>query len=530
MIAIAVVTALLELILYGLLVKMLRHKYALPIMLLAPAILGLVLLVVYPMLYEITLAFSNMSLDNFKKSYMLTDQTVQKLEEANVPAELLTGLKGFSDHEYASQEQFLQGVAQIIGQDQMKQYQDLFLQSVQKLQRVTMTEDTLQALQGQNISEDMLAKLRRMLNQTYPSELDLVSDLQKILGQDLTTQYRPTILAASQKTEVLKFTRLSFSRLSKDVPAEVVSKLKEQKGLLNIPYSSDKDFLEALTNSLGVESVTQYRSAFLTLALANPGPTFGIAQALKNFREIFTRPVLKQVNFFRVFWRTILWTIIQVPSHVIFGLGLAMLLNRPMKLRGLYRTLIIIPWAIPQIIAVMAWRGEFHAEYGSLNLILKSLSLPGLDWKSNPFWNFVAINMTNIWLGVPFMMVILLGGLQSISQTYYEAAEVDGATGWHKFWNITLPLIQPVMTPAVILGVIWTFNNFNVPYLLNDNELETSDILVTALFRSAFEYNRYGFAAAFALVIFLILLVFCLIYMRVVQLDLGLASEKKKKG
>jgi arabinogalactan oligomer / maltooligosaccharide transport system permease protein len=90
--------------------------------------------------------------------------------------------------------------------------------------------------------------------------------------------------------------------------------------------------------------------------------------------------------------------------------------------------------------------------------------------------------------------------------------------------------MQPVMTPAIILGVIWTFNNFNVPYLINQNELESSDILVTALFRSAFEYNRYGFAAAFAVIIFLILLVFCLIYMRVVQLDLGLTAGKKKKA
>jgi arabinogalactan oligomer/maltooligosaccharide transport system permease protein len=158
------------------------------------------------------------------------------------------------------------------------------------------------------------------------------------------------------------------------------------------------------------------------------------------------------------------------------------------------------------------------------------LSLPGIEWKTHPFWNFVAINMTNIWLGVPFMMVILLGGLQSISNTFYEAADVDGATRWEKFRHITLPLMQPVMTPAVILGVIWTFNNFNVPYLINDYELETSDILVTALFRAAFEYNRYGFAAAFAVVIFLILLAFCLVYMRVVKLDLGLTAGKTKKA
>ena len=127
------------------------------------------------------------------------------------------------------------------------------------------------------------------------------------------------------------------------------------------------------------------------------------------------------------------------------------------------------------------------------------------------------------------MMVVLLGGLQSIPQTFYEAADVDGATRWNKFRHITLPLLQPVMTPVIILGVIWTFNNFNVPFLVNEYELETSDILVTALFRAAFEYNRYGFAATFAVVIFFILLGFCLIYMRVVKLDLGVTAGKKKK-
>ena len=110
------------------------------------------------------------------------------------------------------------------------------------------------------------------------------------------------------------------------------------------------------------------------------------------------------------------------------------------------------------------------------------------------------------------MMVILLGAMQSISGEYYEAAEIDGAGGYQQWRHITLPLIQPVLTPAIVLGTIWTFNNFNVPFFINQNELESSDILVTALFRAAFEYNRYGFAAAFAFVIFVLLLAYVLIY------------------
>jgi arabinogalactan oligomer/maltooligosaccharide transport system permease protein len=142
------------------------------------------------------------------------------------------------------------------------------------------------------------------------------------------------------------------------------------------------------------------------------------------------------------------------------------------------------------------------------------IGLGPFPWLSDPFWNFAAMIITNVWLGVPFMMVIILGGLQSISNDYYEAAEIDGATSRQSFRAITLPLLRPVLTPAIILGTVWTLNNINVPFFINQNELETSDILVTALFRQAFQYNRYGDAAAFAFVIFLLLLAFTVVYIR----------------
>ncbi len=527
---IAVFTVVLEAGLYVVLVKFLKHKYALPIMLLAPAAIGLVLLIVYPILYEFRLAFSNMSLNNFKKSYMITDQTVTKLQEAGIPSTVLSALKGFTEQEYPSEEQLITGITVIIGEQQMNQYRDLFIQNAQIQEQFTITESTLEQLQEHQVPEDIGVQLKPLVNQSYPSATELVNALTRVLDQEGVNQFNSVILQSVEKTSIFRFTKRAFLKLRRDLPEEILTALESRKGLINKTYTSEKQFLQDVEKALGSDQLVQYKSAFLTHALANPGPTFGIREGFANFTEIFTQPVLKQVHFFPVLLRTILWTAIQVPTHVILGLGLAILMNRPMKFRGLYRTLIIVPWAIPQVIAVLAWRGEFHSQYGFLNILLGSMRLPGIEWKSDPFWNFVSMNIVNIWLGIPFMMVILLGGLQSISQTYYEAAEVDGATRWNKFRHITLPLIQPVMTPAIILGVIWTFNNFNVPFLINQNELETSDILVTALFRAAFEYNRYGFAAAFALVIFVILLVFCLIYMRTVQLELGLTAGKKKGG
>jgi len=235
---------------------------------------------------------------------------------------------------------------------------------------------------------------------------------------------------------------------------------------------------------------------------------------LKNYIRVFTEPVLKQVTFFPLLARTILWTAVNIIFHVVGGMCLALLLNREIKLRGLYRMLIIIPWALPQVVAVLAWRGEFNFEYGWINLVLQRIGLTPIPWLTAPVPNFIAMCMVNIWLGIPFMTVIFLGGLQSISGEFYDAAEIDGASKWQSFWNVTLPLMQPIMAPAVILGTVWTFNTFNVSFFINQFELETSDILVTALFRAAFQYNRYGFAAAFAFVIFFILLAYSIFYVK----------------
>lgn len=236
---------------------------------------------------------------------------------------------------------------------------------------------------------------------------------------------------------------------------------------------------------------------------------------LKNYGDVFTQPVLKQATFWPLLGRTVLWTFINIFFHVTGGLVLALLLNRNMRGRGIYRTILILPWAVPQVIAVLAWRSEFHYDYGFINLMLTSIGLQPVQWLSEPLPNFAAMCITNIWLGIPFMMVILLGGLQSISREYYEAAEMDGANGWQQFWNVTYPLLRPVTTPAIILGTVWTFNNFNVPFFINQNELESSDILVSALFRSAFQYNRYGFSAAFAFIIFGLLVAYSIFYLRV---------------
>ncbi len=216
-------------------------------------------------------------------------------------------------------------------------------------------------------------------------------------------------------------------------------------------------------------------------------------------------------NFYFTLLVTILWTASNVALHAGIGLALAMLLKNPwLKLKGIYRVLLIVPWAVPNYITALIWRGMFDVEYGTVNFVLQAIGLGKVAWWSH-FWSAFTANLTtNVWLGFPFMMVISLGALQSIPSDLYEAADVDGASRWQQFRHITLPLLKPALFPAIILGTIWTFNMFNVIYLVSGGAPEhTTDILITEAYRFAFEGGRrYGYAAAYSVIIFLILLVY----------------------
>lgn len=236
---------------------------------------------------------------------------------------------------------------------------------------------------------------------------------------------------------------------------------------------------------------------------------------LRQYIKIFTEP--SQPDFYAVFGKTIIWTFVNVFFHVVIGVFLALLLNQKLRGRSAYRTILILPWAIPQYIVALTWRGMFNYEYGSINIIInKYLGLPAVEWLKSPTEAFLACILTNVWLGFPFMMVIALGALQSIPQELYEAADIDGARWWHKIRTITLPLIRPIMIPAVTLGTIWTFNNLNIVWLVS-NAGEPSDnthILVSFVYKAAFNFYSYSYAAALSMVIFGVLLVFSLAFMK----------------
>lgn len=215
-------------------------------------------------------------------------------------------------------------------------------------------------------------------------------------------------------------------------------------------------------------------------------------------------------NFYWTLGFTIVWTVSNVTIGVTVGLILALVLNtRGLAMRPLYRVLLILPWAVPNYITALIWKGMFHQQFGVINQVIQIFGGQPLAWFDTPLTSFITVLTTNGWLSFPFMMVISLGALQSIPGDLYEAARVDGASRWQQFRSITLPSLKPALVPAVVISVIWTFNMINIIYLVSEGEpAGATEILISDAYKIAFEQYRYGYSAAYSTVIFLILLIY----------------------
>lgn len=254
---------------------------------------------------------------------------------------------------------------------------------------------------------------------------------------------------------------------------------------------------------------------FSTKHIRHQNPDF---IGLQNFVDIITQAPYLDFNFFQVLIFNLIWTVSNLIFHVGFGVLLALVINIPNLFgKKLYRALLILPWAIPTYVTALVWKNMYDEQFGAINQLLKLIGLPGaINWMQNFPEAFYAVLLTNIWLGFPFMMMVASGALQSIPRDYYEAAEVDGANWFQRFINITVPMLKPAMIPAIMLGFIWTFNNFNVIYFIsNGGPLGKTEILVTQAFKLVNPMGLYGVAAAFSIVIFIILFALSMINMKV---------------
>ncbi|AZO96594.1 ABC transporter permease subunit [Halocella sp. SP3-1] len=238
----------------------------------------------------------------------------------------------------------------------------------------------------------------------------------------------------------------------------------------------------------------------------------------KNFIEIFQISAWKN-TFIRVALWTVVWAVLSTVTTYFLGAVIAVVLNNPrIKFRKIIRTILILPWAIPGFVSILMWRGMLNTNFGIVNQMLNLLfNLEPIRWLQEPFWARTAILLVNLWLGFSYCMILITGILQSIPVNLYEAAMIDGAGPWQKFRYITIPLLLFSIAPLMIMTFAFNFNNFTLIYLLNGGgpakfgyrgNAGSTDILISWVFKLTAEKNKYNYASAISLIIFIVLAIF----------------------
>lgn len=226
--------------------------------------------------------------------------------------------------------------------------------------------------------------------------------------------------------------------------------------------------------------------------------TLGATQTRFIWFENFAR-MLRDSQFWASFGVGAIWTLSVTAGVVIFGMGLALLLNARLPLQGLARVLVLIPWAIPPIIKGVIWRLVYHPQAGFLNnwlLAIGVLAQP-IDWLNSFTWALPAVVLVGIWTGLPQATVVLLAGLQSIPDELFEAAKLDGASPWALFRFVTLPLLMPVILATVALEFMWQFNSFGLVYTLTEGgPAGTTRLPMLFAYEEAFRFGNLAYASA----------------------------------
>ena len=245
------------------------------------------------------------------------------------------------------------------------------------------------------------------------------------------------------------------------------------------------------------------------------GPGWRVRVGLANFRYILGDPKIRS-PFFRIFAWNVSFALLTVLITFAIGVLLASLLQWPaLRGRGIYRTLLILPYAIPAFIPILVFRGLFNEGYGEINMLLKTLFGVAPAWFTNPWLARAMILIVNTWLGYPYMMIISAGMLQAVPTDLYEASSIDGATPWQNFSRITLPQILPPLLPLLVASFAFNFNNFTLIYLLTGGRpaipgsatiAGSTDLLVSYTYRVAFRDSsaQMGFASAVATLLFVV--------------------------
>jgi multiple sugar transport system permease protein len=225
--------------------------------------------------------------------------------------------------------------------------------------------------------------------------------------------------------------------------------------------------------------------------------------------------LLQNADFLMAFQRTVWWTLLSVAGKTVIGFIIALLLVNITRGKKLFIFLLFIPWVTPNVVGAITWRWIFDGQFGMLNWLLLQLQLISqpISWLSSNFYSFLFTALVDVWVGVPFMAIVFMGGLQMVSQEILESADMDGAGYFKKLFYIKLPVIRPIVLVATTLSAIWTFNSFQIIWpLTRGGPVSATETLIIKAYRLAFGSFDIGMGSAVAVIIFLVLLAFSAFY------------------
>lgn len=224
---------------------------------------------------------------------------------------------------------------------------------------------------------------------------------------------------------------------------------------------------------------------------------------LDNYQELVRDDVFRQVV-----WNTLYFTAVSVPVGVVVSLVLAVALNQKIRFVRFYRAAFFIPVISSFVAIAILWQWIYNPQFGLLNYGLGWLGIKGPLWLTSPTWAMPAVIIASIWKNLGFNMLIFLAGLQSISETYYEAAEIDGASRLAMFWHITVPLLSPTTFFITVISIINSFQVFDAVYLMTQGgPARATSVLVYYVYENAFQYFQMGYASAIAYALFFLVLI-----------------------
>ena len=246
-------------------------------------------------------------------------------------------------------------------------------------------------------------------------------------------------------------------------------------------------------------------------------PNFGTFAGLKNYLVVFANSKYRNAVM-----NSVVWTLVNIVIQLALAMGVALILNEKLKGRGVFRTMALLPWAIPAAISALTFSALYDTKIGVFNAILIRFGIlkEGYSFLGNVTSAMSAVIVANVWKSTPFLMIFILAALQGVSYDMYESGAIDGAGKLKRFLYITLPNIKEPMAVAVILNLISIFNNFNAIWLLTKGgPLDSTEIMYTYAYRQAFVDHKFGYAAATSVVIFIVIAILTVIYVKMISSD-----------